>query len=126
MAVDLDPVDLKILTLLSKDGRLPAAQLADHVGLSRPAVSERIENGVKLERNMRVAQPDIFLRYANVLGEGAVTVDADANSVGAEMALPGQASKAPGASAPPAAAAAPPPAAPAAPRAPPLVFGKKP
>jgi Lrp/AsnC family leucine-responsive transcriptional regulator len=48
VAVDLDSVDLKILTLLSKDGRLPAAQLADRVGLSRPAVSERIE---KLERN---------------------------------------------------------------------------
>ena len=48
MAVDLDPVDLKILTLLSKDGRLPAAQLGQQVGLSRPAVAERIE---KLERN---------------------------------------------------------------------------
>ena len=48
MAVDLDPLDLKILTLLSKDGRLPAAQLGEQVGLSRPAVAERIE---KLERN---------------------------------------------------------------------------
>ena len=48
MAVDLDPVDLKILTLLSKDGRLPAAQLGEQVGLSRPAVADRIE---KLERN---------------------------------------------------------------------------
>ncbi|HKO00460.1 MAG TPA: Lrp/AsnC family transcriptional regulator, partial [Thermoanaerobaculia bacterium] len=34
--------------LLSKDGRLPAAQLGEQVGLSRPAVAERIE---KLERN---------------------------------------------------------------------------
>src|SRR5437660_329549 len=48
VAVDLDSVDLKILTLLSKDGRLPAAQLGEQVGLSRPAVAERIE---KLERN---------------------------------------------------------------------------
>jgi Lrp/AsnC family leucine-responsive transcriptional regulator len=48
VAVDLDPVDLKILTLLSRDGRLPAAQLGERVGLSRPAVAERIE---KLERS---------------------------------------------------------------------------
>lgn len=48
MAVDLDPVDLQILTLLHHDGRLPAAQIADQVGLSRPAVADRME---KLERN---------------------------------------------------------------------------
>ncbi len=48
MAVDIDPVDLKILTLLSRDGRAPASQLAEEVGLSRPAVADRIE---KLERS---------------------------------------------------------------------------
>lgn len=48
MAVDLDPVDLQILTLLRSDGRASATEIADRVGLSRPAVADRIE---KLERN---------------------------------------------------------------------------
>ncbi len=47
MAVDLDRLDLQILALLGKDGRVPAAQIAERVGLSRPAVADRIE---KLER----------------------------------------------------------------------------
>ena len=47
MAVDLDSIDLRILTLLNHDGRLPAAQIAEEVGLSRPAVADRME---KLER----------------------------------------------------------------------------
>ena len=48
MAVDLDELDLRILTLLLRDGRAPASQLAEQVGLSRPAVADRIE---KLERH---------------------------------------------------------------------------
>lgn len=48
MAVELDDLDRKILDLLLTDGRTPASQIADRVGLSRPAVAERIE---KLERN---------------------------------------------------------------------------
>lgn len=47
MAVELDDNDRKILALLLADGRLPTSQVADQVGLSRPAVAERIE---KLER----------------------------------------------------------------------------
>src|SRR5712691_1518924 len=48
MAVDLDELDLRLLTLLLRDGRAPASQLAEQVGLSRPAVADRIE---KLERS---------------------------------------------------------------------------
>lgn len=48
MAFELDDQDLSILTHLLRDGRAPAAQIADRVGLSRPAVADRIE---KLERN---------------------------------------------------------------------------
>ena len=48
MAFELDDQDLNILTHLLRDGRAPAAQIADRVGLSRPAVADRIE---KLERN---------------------------------------------------------------------------
>jgi Lrp/AsnC family leucine-responsive transcriptional regulator len=48
MADDLDALDLEILTLLQKDGRAPAAQIAEKIGLSRPAVADRIE---RLERD---------------------------------------------------------------------------
>jgi Lrp/AsnC family leucine-responsive transcriptional regulator len=48
VAVELDPVDLQILTMLLSDGRASATEIADQVGLSRPAVADRIE---KLERN---------------------------------------------------------------------------
>lgn len=48
MAVELDDLDRKIVGELLADGRIPTSQLADRVGLSRPAVTERIE---KLERN---------------------------------------------------------------------------
>jgi Lrp/AsnC family transcriptional regulator, leucine-responsive regulatory protein len=47
MTVDLDKQDLQIVALLLRDGRTPAAQIAEQVGLSRPAVADRIE---KLER----------------------------------------------------------------------------
>lgn len=48
MSVDLDALDLKILTHLLRDGRAPAQQVADGVGLSRPAVADRI---ARLERD---------------------------------------------------------------------------
>jgi Lrp/AsnC family leucine-responsive transcriptional regulator len=48
MAVDLDDLDLRIVSLLLKEGRTPAAQIADQIGLSRPAVADRLE---KLERH---------------------------------------------------------------------------
>jgi Lrp/AsnC family leucine-responsive transcriptional regulator len=48
MAVEMDDLDHKIVTLLLRDGRTPAAQIAEQIGLSRPAVADRIE---KLERN---------------------------------------------------------------------------
>ena len=47
MSTDLDALDLKILTHLLRDGRAPAQQVADAVGLSRPAVADRI---ARLER----------------------------------------------------------------------------
>lgn len=48
MAAELDALDVQILNLLLRDGRAPAAQISEQIGLSRPAVAERIE---KLERN---------------------------------------------------------------------------
>ena len=48
MTVELDETDHRILGWLLRDGRVPASQIAESIGLSRPAVAERIE---KLERN---------------------------------------------------------------------------
>jgi len=47
MAVAVDEQDLRIVGLLLKDGRAPAAQIAEQIGLSRPAVADRI---AKLEQ----------------------------------------------------------------------------
>lgn len=47
MPVELDDLDLRIVALLLKDARTPAAQIAEQIGLSRPAVADRID---KLER----------------------------------------------------------------------------
>jgi Lrp/AsnC family leucine-responsive transcriptional regulator len=47
MAVELDDVDFGILAVLLKDGRTPAAQIGEQVGLSRPAVADRL---ARLER----------------------------------------------------------------------------
>lgn len=48
MAVELDAQDRLIVDILLKDGRLPATELAEMVGLSRSAVAERVS---RLERN---------------------------------------------------------------------------
>ena len=47
MAVELDDLDRKIIDLLLRDARTPAAQIAEQIGLSRPAVADRLD---KLER----------------------------------------------------------------------------
>ncbi|HUP46334.1 MAG TPA: Lrp/AsnC family transcriptional regulator [Thermoanaerobaculia bacterium] len=48
MSHTLDPLDERIVGILLRDGRTPAAQIAEEVGLSRPAVADRID---KLERS---------------------------------------------------------------------------
>jgi DNA-binding Lrp family transcriptional regulator len=47
MAVEMDELDLRIVSLLLRDGRTPTAQIAEQIGLSRPAVADRLD---KLER----------------------------------------------------------------------------
>ena len=44
----METIDSQILTILTKDARTPHAKIGEEVGLSRPAVSERIK---KLEQN---------------------------------------------------------------------------
>jgi len=61
MAVDLDELDLQILTLLLRDGRAPASQLAEQIGLSRPAVADRIE---KLERQGVIRGTTVVVDHA--------------------------------------------------------------
>src|SRR6056297_548491 len=40
---EFDEIDLEILQLLVADARRPYSEIADHVGLSPPAVSDRVE-----------------------------------------------------------------------------------
>lgn len=40
---ELDEIDLRIIQLLAEDSRRAFSEIADHVGLSPPAVSDRIE-----------------------------------------------------------------------------------
>ncbi len=47
MAVELDELDHRIVALLLHDGRTPAAQIAEQIGLSRTSVADRLD---KLER----------------------------------------------------------------------------
>ncbi len=79
MAVDLDDVDLEIVRLLLHDGRTPASQLAEQVGLSRPAVADRIE---KLERS-GVIRGTTLVVDPTVLGRG---VTAFVSARGASLA----------------------------------------
>ena len=51
---DLDETDLEILRLLLSDARRPYREIADHVGLSPPAVSDRID---------RLAEQGIIRRF---------------------------------------------------------------
>lgn len=45
---DIDTTDRELLSLLMEDARRPYSELADEVGLSGPAVSDRIDRLVKL------------------------------------------------------------------------------
>jgi Lrp/AsnC family leucine-responsive transcriptional regulator len=66
MAVELDEMDLRIVALLLKDGRTPAAQIAEQIGLSRPAVADRLD---KLERQ-RVIRGTTAVVDPTALGKG--------------------------------------------------------
>lgn len=66
MAVALDDLDSRILDLLLRDGRAPVSQIADQVGLSRPAVAERIE---KLERQGVIRGTTVVVEPGSVGGE---------------------------------------------------------
>src|SRR5262245_11823924 len=63
MAVELDEHDLFIVDLLKKDGRLPAAQISEMVGLSRSAIVERI---ARLERNGVIRGTTVIVDPASV------------------------------------------------------------
>ena len=66
---------------------------ADHVERKRRVrrVSERVEDGVELVVDRRIAVPHVRLGDAEILGEGAVAVHANALRLAAEVALPGAA-----------------------------------
>jgi Lrp/AsnC family transcriptional regulator, leucine-responsive regulatory protein len=61
----IDATDRHILALLQRDAKLPQAEVARHVGLSTPAVNERLK---KLER------AGVIRRYAALVDPRAVGV----------------------------------------------------
>lgn len=63
MAVELDELDLRIVDLLLKDARTPVAQIAEHIGLSRPAVADRLD---KLERQGVMRGTTAVIDYAAI------------------------------------------------------------
>lgn len=63
MAVEVDEVDLHIIDVLLRDGRLPSTELADIVGLSRSAVGERV---ARLERSGVIRGTTIVLDPATL------------------------------------------------------------
>jgi len=44
LAADLDEKDLAILEVLQEDGRIPLSELGRRIGLSQPAMSERVKH----------------------------------------------------------------------------------
>jgi Lrp/AsnC family leucine-responsive transcriptional regulator len=75
----IDVTDAQILNILEEDGRTPAARIAEKVGLSRPAVAERI---AKLESS------------GVILGVTAV-VDPDSRGLGITAFVSGRSSDEP-------------------------------
>lgn len=59
----MNSIDCAILEILTKDARTPHAQIAEKVGLSRPAVAERVK---KLE------QANIIKGYSAILNQEAL------------------------------------------------------
>src|SRR5213592_3606974 len=70
---ELDAVDRKILRILGTDGRASYQAIADEVGLSRPAVMERVKRLEESGHNARVDRAHagfpvtafVAVRYAN-------------------------------------------------------------
>ena len=90
MAFDLDELDRRILDVLLRDARTPASQIADQVGLSRPAVAERIaglERQGALRGTTAVVDPSALGRQvtAFVSARGAGTLGAKSRSAFDEL-----------------------------------------
>ncbi|ELY93342.1 AsnC family transcriptional regulator [Natrialba hulunbeirensis JCM 10989] len=69
---DLDDTDLEILSLLTEDARRPYNEIADHVGLTPPAVSDRIS---RLEEQGVIQGFTVDIDRSTLRQETAVLVD---------------------------------------------------
>jgi hypothetical protein len=58
---------------------------------SMDGVAERIEDGGNFVRHTRAVDPDVGHRQNDIFREGAISIDADAEGVGTEVATTGQA-----------------------------------
>ncbi|MFC4543294.1 winged helix-turn-helix transcriptional regulator [Halosolutus amylolyticus] len=73
---DLDDTDLEILQLLTEDARRPYSEIADHVDLTPPAVSDRI---ARLEDQGIIRGFTVDIDRAKLRRDVAVLAELDAN-----------------------------------------------
>jgi Lrp/AsnC family leucine-responsive transcriptional regulator len=71
LAVDLDAKDMAILEALQEDGRVPLSELGRRIGLSQPAMSERVkrleERGVITGYGARISAEALGLRMTAII-----------------------------------------------------------
>ena len=71
MRHELDHIDAKILNLLRENARMPLKEIAEHVFLSSPAVSARIERlekeGIRTELDLRNEKIGFKVREAQMM-----------------------------------------------------------
>ncbi|WP_049927718.1 Lrp/AsnC family transcriptional regulator [Halopiger goleimassiliensis] len=96
---DLDETDLEILDLLAEDARRPYSEIADHVGLTPPAVSDRIarleEQGIiqgftiDVDRETLHGETPILVELEPAPAAVATVYDAAADLEGVEAVFEG-------------------------------------
>ena len=65
--MSIDEIDLRILDMLQRNGKLSQARIAGAVGLTTPSVNERIK---KMERHGMIRGFVALLDHASALGFG--------------------------------------------------------
>jgi len=70
-AIDLDAKDMAILEALQEDGRVPLSELGRRIGLSQPAMSDRVkrleERGVITGYGARISAEALGLRMTAII-----------------------------------------------------------
>jgi Lrp/AsnC family transcriptional regulator for asnA, asnC and gidA len=84
--MSLDAIDRALIGLLQEDGRLPYSRLARAVGLSEPAVRQRVQRMIEDGTIQVVAVTDPLRTGGRVVAMVGVRVDGDAARVAEALA----------------------------------------